>query len=371
MIDNKKILFIGHSYHKKTNSSKFIEELLRQKYEVEFVYNESWIRPEKDFNPSFFDLDEYSAIIIWQVADLLPSDFIEDLSQKNTIFFPMENYYDDWDTWKKFKKFKIISFSKYNYSKLKKWGFDVQYFQYFPKPEVFPLEQRRKRRYIVFFWQRINALTWEEVKKLLNYREIEKVILHKSVDPGHQFVMPSMEDIKKFNIEFTEWFNDRSELKDTIAQADIYIAPRITEGIGMSFLEAMAMGKAVIAANMPTMNEYIEHRKNGYLFNIDHIYQIDFSDINSVRLNCIRSIERGFQQWNNQKGEIYNIIERRYSPNKFLLLKTIINHNSKKLIIKAKSILKEITPFFIIMLRRKYLLTNVHRKRYPHKGSLL
>ncbi len=35
----------------------------------------------------------------------------------------------------------------------------------------------------------------------------------------------------------------------------------------MSFLEAMAMGKAVVAADNPTMNEYLTHNVNGYLFN--------------------------------------------------------------------------------------------------------
>ena len=34
----------------------------------------------------------------------------------------------------------------------------------------------------------------------------------------------------------------------------------------MTFLEAMAHGKAVIAADRPTMNEYILHGCNGFLF---------------------------------------------------------------------------------------------------------
>ncbi len=335
--------------------------MLQEKYEVECVYDESWLHSEKGFDSSSFNLDDYYAIIIWQIADLLPSDFIAELSKRNTIFFPMENYWDDWNKWKKYKKFKIISFSKFNYSKLKQWGFDVQYFQYFPKPKETPFDLK-KNRYTVFFWQRVNALTWKEIKRLINYKDIEKVILHKSVDPGHQFLMPSAADIKKYNIEITEWFNDKAELEDKIAQVDIYIAPRITEGIGLSFLEAMAMGKAVVAVNMPTMNEYIEHRKNGYLFDIHHIHQINFSDIESIRKNCIKSVERGFERWNAQKQEIYNIVERHYSPNRKLLFKQIIQDACRKAVLKAKRILKEATPFLIIMLRQRYLRTNMRNK---------
>jgi glycosyltransferase involved in cell wall biosynthesis len=353
-MNDKKVLFIGHSYHKKTASSKFLEQLLQEKYDVECIYDESWLHSKKATHSFSLNLNDYFAIIIWQIADLLSKDFIAELSKRNTVFFPMENYGDDWSRWKRYKKFKIISFSKFNYIKLKQWGFDVQYFQYFPKSWRISSETKKKR-YTVFFWQRVNALTWGDVKRLINHKDIEKVVLHKSVDPGHQFVMPSEADIKKYNIEITEWFNNKAELENKIAQADIYIAPRITEGIGLSFLEAMAMGKAVIAVNMPTMNEYIKDKKNGYLFNMNNIHRVDLRNIETIRKNCIKSMERGFEKWSVQKEEIYKIVERNYSPNRELLLAQISKEIYRKTVLKAKRILKEAAPFVFVRLRQKYL----------------
>jgi glycosyltransferase involved in cell wall biosynthesis len=48
-------------------------------------------------------------------------------------------------------------------------------------------------------------------------------------------------------------------------QANIFIAPRLSEGVGLTFIEALARGCAVFAYNAPTMNEYISSGMNGYL----------------------------------------------------------------------------------------------------------
>ena len=46
-----------------------------------------------------------------------------------------------------------------------------------------------------------------------------------------------------------------------VKYSDVFISPRKQEGIGMSFLEAMSLGKYIIAINDSTMNEYILNKK--------------------------------------------------------------------------------------------------------------
>jgi glycosyltransferase involved in cell wall biosynthesis len=72
-------------------------------------------------------------------------------------------------------------------------------------------------------------------------------------------------------------------MTDLIKQAGIYIAPRKLEGIGISFLETMVMGKAVIAQDAPTMNEYIENGINVYLVDFNKPEPIDLSNIEWVQ----------------------------------------------------------------------------------------
>ena len=52
---------------------------------------------------------------------------------------------------------------------------------------------------------------------------------------------------------------------DCLDAMDIFVLPTLSEGLGVSVLEAMAMGKPVIASNVGGIPEIIEHGQNGYL----------------------------------------------------------------------------------------------------------
>ena len=76
----------------------------------------------------------------------------------------------------------------------------------------------------------------------------------------------------------------------------LYIAPRIYEGIGMSFLKAMALGRCVIAVDNPTMNEYIQHGNTGLLFDINNTESIHIEDfdIKKIQKNTIEYMNEGY-----------------------------------------------------------------------------
>ena len=57
----------------------------------------------------------------------------------------------------------------------------------------------------------------------------------------------------------------REAFEAAVREANIVVAPRAREGVGMVMLEAMARGCAVIGLDAPTMNEYITHGSNGIL----------------------------------------------------------------------------------------------------------
>ena len=68
---------------------------------------------------------------------------------------------------------------------------------------------------------------------------------------------------------FITWIGDVSvdELAQEYNRADAFCLPSVQEGFGIVFLEAMAAGKAIIAANAAAVPEVVRH---GVLFDPDH-----------------------------------------------------------------------------------------------------
>jgi len=57
----------------------------------------------------------------------------------------------------------------------------------------------------------------------------------------------------------------RTDIKEALASIDILVMPSLKEGFPMVTLEAMAMAKPIIAADIDGIREQIEHQKNGLL----------------------------------------------------------------------------------------------------------
>ena len=82
----------------------------------------------------------------------------------------------------------------------------------------------------------------------------------------------------------------------------------------MSFLEAMSMGKIVIANNDATMNEYIQHGVNGYLFDYKNPKPLIFDNLDKIQDNAYKTVEQGYQQFQINKNDIIKIINNQLSP---------------------------------------------------------
>jgi hypothetical protein len=68
------------------------------------------------------------------------------------------------------------------------------------------------------------------------------------------------------------------------------------------------MGKAVVAVDNPTMNEYIEHMKTGYLFDLERPKSLDFSGVRQVQRNAYQRVSEGYRAWESGKHRIIEFI---------------------------------------------------------------
>lgn len=314
-----KTVFIALGFHlQNTKSSLFFIDILKQNIKDLYIVseNDAWyeiprIKPEN--------------IIIWQ-AIFTPEE-IDSWKAKTVTIIPM---YDacphTLDFWGKYKKYKIFCFSKTLYNFLKGNDFNTFYCQYYIEPNK-EIKINKKDSYNVFYWERSNKINRELVSKLLGNLSINNIHYHYSTNikqKNNNF--PTDEEIKKFNINFSDWFETQDEYIEILKKSDIYIAPREYEGIGLSFIEAMSYGCMVIAYDQPTMNEYIKNNVNGILFT-DKQEPILLSNegIYDLRINSYNEVKSGWKQWCNSIPDIIEFIESpliNYSPKRKYLLYT-------------------------------------------------
>jgi glycosyltransferase involved in cell wall biosynthesis len=63
----------------------------------------------------------------------------------------------------------------------------------------------------------------------------------------------------------------RQDVPDVLAAADIFVLPSLWEGLPIGLLEAMAMGKTIIASRVDGTKEIIEHSVNGWLVDTEDL----------------------------------------------------------------------------------------------------
>ena len=323
----KKLLFIGHEFHKTTKSSYFMQELLAEKYEIESFYIDPYKITDTDFaqiSGKTFDI-----LVLWQVMPSL-MELEKYIKFKTCAFFPMYDHTKTLNSplWNEYKNCNIINFSKAFHKTCKEGGLSSYYIQYFPKPADILDEGDEKS---IFFWQRSDKITTKTLEKVIDIKKIDKLYLHKNTDPKNKFIPPSKNLESK--VVYSSWFDTKDEMQKYIQKSALYFAPRRYEGIGMSFLEAMAAGRCVIAPDYPTMNEYIKNRETGFLYDYKRPELLTLSNIRKIQKNASEYIKQGYEKWKKKKYKIFEYIESEPVTDTDLLNKHIFIRNENILLL--------------------------------------
>lgn len=314
----KKLVYVGHEYHKKTKSVDFLLDLLSQRYDVTYTTFDGESNEIKGKETGF--TGTYDVLVLFQMpvkVELLREQF----KFRHGVYIPM---YDGTgeapnEFWLDYKDFNIINFSETLHKRLLNMGFSSYYIQYFPEPAQ---ELVKGKNDTVFFWQRRSNININTVCSLLEQTEIKNIHIHKAVDPGEIYIEPDEKKKKHFNFSYSAWYADKEDMLRDMKNASVYVAPREYEGIGMSFLEAMAMGKCVIAPNHPTMNEYIQHGYNGYLYDIYKVNAIQIDDLERIQKNTYEYMKKGYEKWEKNKYSILEWLEKEVNINQEFLENT-------------------------------------------------
>ncbi len=290
-----RVAYIRHAYHVKTGSNQFLVELLEryatvEKWDGEPGNSSSWEWAAE------FDENRYDVIVIFQLHEAF--DLLSG-RHPNVIFIPMYDamFWNGAFYWKpSFQTAKIACFSWALRQEVARQGAVNATFQYYPDPAPYPvIEDFDTLRGLL--WYRRREIPPALAFGLCGHTEFDRFIVHDAPDPGHEttdgFIMwPHIRRIDR-----TQWSTDGRPYKDALRDSNVFFAPRPSEGIGMSFLGAMASGHCVVAPNAPTMNEYISHGASGLLYDPRRRVPLDFSDARAIGARARESIERGHQRW--------------------------------------------------------------------------
>lgn len=311
----KRIAFIDHSFHLRTGSSSFFLSSLKRQYDVQLYSDDSW-KGGAGIDYDALNRNDNSAVIFFQ---MVPDPVV--LSQiecRNVIVVPM---YDSAPRlpfeWAPIAQCKFVTFCKILHETLVCRGARSFYCQFFPNPEDYPVIKESDSTARAFFWQRNDDISWDTIRALIGSPEnISGIHLHLAPDPGFNKLSLDDNDIRKYNVKFSDWFASSSQYFEASKECMIYFAPRLKEGVGLSFLEAMARGACVIAPDSPTINEYITDGENGLLFDILHPKAIDLSRVHLIGKSAKEFVRNGYRKWKQQEGELLEFIEGRHKLSK-------------------------------------------------------
>ena len=319
-----KIAFLDHSYHKKTKSTSFLADILQKNnHEIEYIWDEAWCGGK---SVVFDDIvGKYDAFVFFQSIPTSSEPFYK--TGANITFIPMldsfgseysfHKKYGILSNWESFYGCKVLCFSKYLANVYLSNGIAAKHFKYYPNPDEFKTNFNIENKKGFFWPRRPDQINWRMIKQIVEKASIDSMHVHLVEDPGVEKDVVSVEEMEKFNVTVSNWSEDKNVYIKAVEESSMFFAPRFCEGIGMSFLEAMAMGKCVIAPNVGTMNEYITSGLNGVLYDINHDKSIktipesisfDVCSVQEMCRNAKKSIELGYNYWLSKEKEIVEFI---------------------------------------------------------------
>ena len=307
------VAYIDHSFHKKTLSTGFLPEMLRRHgHSVDYFWDESWTGGSP---VSWSSVESYDVVIMFQAyCPILEQQYRQ--LHPNVIFIPMLDQFGLWQGplfnlsrfWEPFQGSKIISFSSAVHAIAIGSGVASHQCRYYQ--EVSEKDLSRTDGLHGFFWlRREDQISWKIIRTLISESNFDSFHIHLATDPGSpQPELPSEEDIRSFNITTSTWFKDKSDLYDVLERANVFFCPRMEEGIGQSFLEALSRGQCVVAPNHGTMNEYILHGINGLLFDSSDPAPLCFDRVKIMGHAARESVAIGRRQWQEAEERLIKYI---------------------------------------------------------------
>lgn len=341
------ILFLDHYYHRITKSSDFFINLLKElghQVHIRYDYTADLSNKEKfnEFELSELYKNKYDYYIVWQSEELLKTLFsVKSLIDEKIIFVPMLDSAMSWDFvknskfFKRMSKVKVLCFSNKLAEILREKGINSLYTRYFPEVDEKPQIRKNIEGINIAYWHRLSSYERALVKflTLIPPTEIKKINLKNYPDPGNKRLSENFKSyFKKAAIELEEhdWSEDNTKWINTIKESNLYVASRQFEGIGLSFIDALAAGVPVMGVNSATLNEYVIDNHNGFLITDNSKEIVNLEKLKKIENSTKKIAKQYSNTWKKVFAEKINLLFTDQSTRVTLKKKNVINHLENK-----------------------------------------
>ena len=295
-----RILLVDHACHITTKSFDFFAALLRRRFEVETFYYDQAYRVRI---PA--DKVAWADVIVY--LEFLPSRFRIAEPGKHCVFVPM--YDNEWGSkwqWRRIADsgMAVVSFCGRITEHARKCGVKhLRDVRFALPPSPAPGNPR-----VAVLWDR-GQVGIDHIWTLFAPGDLDKLLLVRRPERDLAFE-PVPEDFRKaYHVELHEsGFLPDEEYHALLSEPGVYVAPRFKEGIGMTFLEALAAGKFVVAHQDATMDEVVEDGVNGRLVDMRNPGRITLPETPvETRLELAR---RRYERWKADSASILDFLSR-------------------------------------------------------------
>jgi len=139
------------------------------------------------------------------------------------------------------------------------------------------------------------------IESLKNIRDEDFVLLLVGDGPDKEELMKLTEKYRINNkVKFLGW---RDDVPQILIESDIFVLPSSQEGLSLSLMEAMYMGKICLASEIPSNKILIKEGVNGFLFPVKDVKKLsevlkkvinENSIFNKIKDNAKRTITERF-----------------------------------------------------------------------------
>lgn len=308
-----RIAYLDHSFHRTTRSTEFLPEILkRHGHDVDYFWDDAW---QGGAPVAWQDIASYDVVIMFQ-SFCSPEGRYFRQEHPNVIYIPMLDQFGLWQGplfnlsafWEPFQGSKVLNFSTAVHGMATGFGLASHCVRYYQPMKTMPTPPQEGLH--GFFWvRREEQLPWKTIRKLIGDTRFDSFHIHLATDPGTPSAqLPSADDIARHRITTSTWFENKADLNAVMERANVYFAPRVEEGIGQSFLEAMGRGQCVVAPNQGTMNEYILPGVNGLLYELNAPKPLDFSAVALLGARAKAGTEIGRALWEEAEADLVRFI---------------------------------------------------------------